>query len=378
MTTATSAPPEPYVSRVRRLPLPVTDPPFDDELGIVLPRGDRRAPERPPAAGTPVQGTLPLDLEPGGVFDDQLQPIGDEAAVADSLWLRHPGPQPHPPAPRPPVPSASPGSPPDRAAAPGSRAARDPAPARAATPADAPSPTPATGSPAPREPTTAHAGRPAHTSSPATGSPARAVAPAGIVPLAPPPGLPSAGAPSAPVPGVACDAGANGVARGAGDAGADGPAGLAEAGGPAAAMPARRRARPGADELPDPRRWIARLAQSALECLHGRRPVQQLVRWTAEPVYRDLSRRAAAQEDAPAVRPRIRSLRVCRVTGSVAEASVVVQLGRAARAVVVRLEADDGRWLCTAFEVVEPGPVQRPGRGARGQRAAQASSNASA
>ncbi|PZF80898.1 hypothetical protein C1I92_23635 [Jiangella anatolica] len=137
----------------------------------------------------------------------------------------------------------------------------------------------------------------------------------------------------------------------------------------------------GADDLPDPRRWVARLTQSAIECLHGRRPVQQLVRWTAEPVYRDLTRRASTTEAAPAERPRIRSLRVCRVTASVAEASVVVQLGRAARsvAVAVRLEVDDARWVCTAFDLVEPGPAAAARREAQaGQRASHASSNATA
>lgn len=258
---ATSAPPEQYVSRVRLLPAPVTEPPFDDELGTVVARGDRRPPDGPHAPGTPIQGTLPLDLEPDLAFEDYLQPLdADEPAAADSLWLRYPGPEP------PPV------------------------------------------------------------RSPASGS--------------------------------------------------------------ATAMRVRPAPATAADELPDPRRWTARLARSALECLHGRRPLQQLVRWTAEPVYRDLARRAIAQDEAPAVRPRIRALRVCRVTPTVAEASVVVQWGGAARAVAVRLEADDGRWLCTAFDLVEPGPPRRADRrgrrssgdrrDAKGQRAAQASSNASA
>lgn len=274
---ATSAPPEQYVSRVRLLPAPVTEPPFDDELGIVVARGDRRPPDGPPAPGTPIQGTLPLDLEPDLAFEDYLQPLdADGPAVAGSLWLRYPGPEPPP------------------------------------------------------------------LRSPASGSAA---------------------------------------AMRASGAGAEASAGRAAAtGGP-------RRDGAGTDELPDPRRWTARLARSALECLHGRRPLQQLVRWTAEPVYRDLARRAIAQDEAPAERPRIRALRVCRVTPTVAEASVVVQWGGAARAVAVRLEADDGRWLCTAFDLVEPGPPRRASRrrgssgdrrDAKGQRAAQASSNASA
>ncbi|WP_157987437.1 Rv3235 family protein [Jiangella endophytica] len=398
MTAATSAPPGQYVSRVRRLPLPVTDPPFDDELGIALPHGDRRAPDGPPAAGTPIQGTLPLDLEPDA-FEDRLRPIGGPA-VADSLWLRYPGPESSAPSP-----GASSGPPPARATAsapaPGPPAARGPAGFSATMPADVPAPAPAT---------SASAAAPAHTATPAAGSPraseprasepgrpAGAQTPSGSSPSA-------AGAPTTPVsPSRRSAAAPVTVDPTAGAAGRSGPAGPtgsadptgtvgAEADGRTATAARQRRHRPSADELPDPRRWTARLAQSALECLHGRRPVQQLVRWTAEPVYRELNRQAVAQDDAPTVRPRIRSLRVCRVSASVAEASVVVQLGPVVRAVAVRLEADDGRWLCTAFEVVDPGPPRRPKRGAgrgdrrdaqgrqaiRAQRPAQASSNASA
>ncbi|MBB5788495.1 Rv3235 family protein [Jiangella mangrovi] len=236
--TTTQAPRQQSTGRARRLPLPVTEPPFDDELGIV------------PGAWRPLvpagQAMLPFgpDGGPDAGFGAAPVPVvlGDEV-VADSLWLRHTD-------------------------------------QRAATPA------------------------------------------------------------------------------------------VTLAAGPAVPEPRR-----GEDGLPDPRRWIARLALSALECLHGRRSLQQLVRWTDEPVYRALARRAADQEGTPAERPRIRALRVCRLTDTVAEASVVVQVGRATRAVAVRLRADDGRWLCTAFDIVDPGPPPRRGRR---QRAAQASSNATA
>lgn len=247
---ATHAPPEPTVSRARRLPVPVTEPPFDDELGIVP--GDERI-----GVGAwlgrqiPGQGLLPLEVEPDAGLGEASIPAGlGEHVVADSLWLRYPGARP-----------------------------------------------PAAGEPAPQ------------------------------------PEL--AGGPSIP------------------------------------SLP------PTGDGLPDPRRWIARLAQSALECLHGRRSLQQLIRWTDEPTYRALARRAVEQEATPAERPRIRAMRVCRVTDAVAEASVVVQLGAAVRAVAVRLEADDGRWLCTAFDIVDPGPPRRS-RGRGRQRAAQASSKATA
>lgn len=270
--TTTQAPPEKAVSRARRLPLPVTEPPFDDELGIVTgwervvagPGGGRRRGE------VPGQGLLPLELDPDlGLVEPPAAGLGGRwgpsgpagLGTADSLWLRRLGPEP-------------------------------PDPRRAASARARPATTPPPAATAAQAPTTA-----------------------------------------AVVPAVSAG-----------------------------------------DGLPDPRRWIARLAQSALECLHGRRSVQQLVRWTDEPVYRALARRAGEQEATPAERPRIRSLRVCRVSARVAEASVVVQLGEATRAVTVRLEADDGRWLCTAFDLVEPGPPRRKRR----QRAAQASSKATA
>lgn len=128
--------------------------------------------------------------------------------------------------------------------------------------------------------------------------------------------------------------------------------------------------------LPDPRRWTATLAQAALEGMHGRRSIQQLVRWTDEAVYKAIARRAAEQVATPAVRPRVRTIRSCQVTDTVAEVCVVVQLGTRVRAVAVRLEAVDDRWLCTAFDVVERPPARPSGR--RPQLPAHAASNAEA
>lgn len=105
--------------------------------------------------------------------------------------------------------------------------------------------------------------------------------------------------------------------------------------------------------LPDPRRWTAKLAQAAIESLAGRRPLQQLTRWTDEAVYRALVRRAASRATTSLIRPQVRSIRICEVNDTVAEASIVLQYGPRASAVAVRLEAADGRWLCTAFDFVE-------------------------
>lgn len=405
--TATSAPPEPYVSRVRLLPVPVTEPPYDDELGVVVTRGERRTADVGAGAGTgagaAVQGTLPLDLD--AVFEDQLHPVGVGAVVvADSLWLRYPGPE-SPRAPRELPRDGAAGPAGEGAAARPADPARATSQAHAADPARAISQAHAAGQTRAADPA-ASGPRPATGPGPATRTTATArPRPAAQAKTA----AAVAGRPGAAAQGTAATAAARqgsgtraktAAAAGPGPATRAAAAPTAAAAGPGPAARAGKtpttRTTTAADELPDPRRWTARLAQSALECLHGRRPLQQLVRWTAESVYRDLSRRAVALEEAPAVRPRIRALRVCRVTPGVAEASVVVQVGEVARAVAVRLEADDGRWLCTAFDIAEPSPARRgtrrgaargaaPGAasngargGTKGQRAAQASSNASA
>ncbi|HEY9412999.1 MAG TPA: Rv3235 family protein [Jiangellaceae bacterium] len=101
--------------------------------------------------------------------------------------------------------------------------------------------------------------------------------------------------------------------------------------------------------LPDPRRWCAKLAQAVLESLYGPRPLQQLLRWTDERVYRSLAQRAS---DRPGRVPTVRAVRLCRPSESVAEAGVVIQTGHRVRSAAVRIEAREARWLCTAFELI--------------------------
>ena len=105
-------------------------------------------------------------------------------------------------------------------------------------------------------------------------------------------------------------------------------------------------------ELPDPRRWAVRLAQGIVEALHGHRPLQQLIRWTDEPVYRLLERRRSVQRAGTGPRPLVRSMRICQPGDGVVEASAVVETGGRCRALAMRLEGLDGRWRCTALEIL--------------------------
>ena len=104
-------------------------------------------------------------------------------------------------------------------------------------------------------------------------------------------------------------------------------------------------------ELPDPKPWAARLVLATLEALCGRRPVQQLMPWTDDAVYRQVARivQHRRASSGPGV---LRSLHVSEPADGVAEVCAVVGGRDRSRAVAVRLEGEDGRWRCTALQLI--------------------------
>lgn len=139
----------------------------------------------------------------------------------------------------------------------------------------------------------------------------------------------------------------------------------------------------GRDELADPAAWAGRLVQALLEVEAGLRPGAQLGRWLREDVALRVRKRAAltagrtasavaargrtgrqpaaAQTAAARGRLLVRSVHVCEPEDGVAEVTAVVLRADRAVAVAVRLEGLDGRWLCTAYDVLEPGSTTATG-----------------
>jgi hypothetical protein len=109
--------------------------------------------------------------------------------------------------------------------------------------------------------------------------------------------------------------------------------------------------------LPDPRLFTARLVQAMLEVVVAARPLAQLVRWTTEDVYRQLSRqvRITGHEDASSRRRRVpgrvRSIHLSELRGHAVEVCAIVQHRERTTAMALRLEGVDGRWQCTALQV---------------------------
>ena len=116
-----------------------------------------------------------------------------------------------------------------------------------------------------------------------------------------------------------------------------------------------RQARAQAEADAEVREWSARFAQAVTESVTGLRPTSQLVRWTTQEVFRDLDRRAqlvrrAAGPARRPLRPQVRSVHVYRPTRAAAEVSVHVRHGHRSRALAMRLERRDHRWVCSALE----------------------------
>jgi len=106
--------------------------------------------------------------------------------------------------------------------------------------------------------------------------------------------------------------------------------------------------------LPAPRTWAGRVVQAIVEVLAGMRPATQLVRWTTEEVYEQISSRilpARGSDVEGQPRGVVRSLHVSEPADGVAEVCALVRRGARSTAVALRLEGMDGRWQCTAIEL---------------------------
>lgn len=107
-------------------------------------------------------------------------------------------------------------------------------------------------------------------------------------------------------------------------------------------------------DLPEPVAWAGHIAQAVIEVLGGIRPAPQLIRWTAAEVYATVAKRHAnALRRGPARgrRPVVRRVQVCLPADGVIEAAAVFISGGRARAMAMRFEGLDQRWVMTALQV---------------------------
>jgi hypothetical protein len=106
-------------------------------------------------------------------------------------------------------------------------------------------------------------------------------------------------------------------------------------------------------DLPEPRTWVRHMAQALVEVMSGARPAPQVIRWTTPEVYSVVARRNAVSSRRTLVaRPAVvRRVRICQPADGVVEACAVVLDNGRVRALAMRLNGVDRRWVVSALQV---------------------------
>jgi len=101
-------------------------------------------------------------------------------------------------------------------------------------------------------------------------------------------------------------------------------------------------------ELPDIRTWTMSFAISALEAIAGRRQPAQLATRCHHVIYPRLLRLVGCEKEIG----RIRKIHQDQPLDGICESVITVRFGERVRALAIRSEGVDGRWLCTALSLL--------------------------
>lgn len=101
-------------------------------------------------------------------------------------------------------------------------------------------------------------------------------------------------------------------------------------------------------DLPRLDEWVEKYLVSTIEIWAGRRPIQQVSRWTHRKVYAELTRNVGQFK----VPPKIRKLYIHEPIEGVGEITVTLRFGDRVRALTLRFEGVDKRWLCTQLNLL--------------------------
>lgn len=103
-----------------------------------------------------------------------------------------------------------------------------------------------------------------------------------------------------------------------------------------------------AQELPELHTWTMKFAVSVIEIWAGRRQPAQLISRCHRHIYMQLLKQVGSQKEIG----RIRSIHQSQPLDGICESTVTVRYGERLRAMVIRFEGLDQRWLCTELKLL--------------------------
>lgn len=103
-----------------------------------------------------------------------------------------------------------------------------------------------------------------------------------------------------------------------------------------------------ASELPEIAKWTMSFATNLLEVIAGRRQPSQLATRCHHVIYRQLIALVGREKEIG----RMRKIHQDQPLDGICETVITVRFGERLRALVIRTEGIDGRWLCTALRLM--------------------------
>jgi hypothetical protein len=103
-----------------------------------------------------------------------------------------------------------------------------------------------------------------------------------------------------------------------------------------------------ASELPEISQWTMSFAINLLEIIAGRRQPSQLATRCHYVIFRQLLPMVGCEKEVG----RIRKIHQDQPLDGICESVITVRFGERLRALVIRTEGVDGRWLCTALRLM--------------------------
>ena len=103
-----------------------------------------------------------------------------------------------------------------------------------------------------------------------------------------------------------------------------------------------------AAELPQLPSWTMKFIVSVVEVWAGRRQPAQLIRWCHRVIYMELLQESGSTREIG----KIKSIHQSEPLDGICESTALIRYGERLRAVVIRFEGVDGRWLCTALKML--------------------------